>query len=195
MLVLLPLLFYWTSGNDDYAPTFATVGVGWAFSILTLFLSLGMRSIAPRLELLGFTAADQLTGRIICVIAFGLLVGAGLWLYIGRDDYIVNHTHLAISLAFSLIGAATAGLAVGALLPKEMEAMLVLLAVVGMQFVVNQNSTLAKVLPLYAAERYSASASGWAPNIGAAWIPTAIVSAVLFVVAVIATVRRSVRTR
>lgn len=195
MLVTLPLLFYWTSGNDSYAPTFATVGAGWAFSILTLFLSLGMRSIAPRLELLGFTAADQLLGRLICVLGFGVLVAGGLWFYIGLDEVIVNHTHLATSFAFSLLGAVAIGLAVGAVLPKEMEAMLVLIAVVGLQFVVSQNSTLAKVLPLYAAERYSASASGWAPNIDSPWIPTVISSAVLLGVAIAATVNRSVRPR
>lgn len=190
MLVALPLIFYWTSSDAQFATTFATVGAGWALSIATLFLSLSMRRISPRLGLVGFTVGDQLLGRLLCALLFGLTVGLGLWLYIGLDDVIVDHQHLAMSLILSAIGSIAAGLAVGALIPREMEAMLVLIAVVGLQFVVDSGSGLAKILPLYAAERYAASASGWAPNIGSPWIRSLTVSAVLFILAVVVSFRR-----
>lgn len=194
MLVLLPLLFYWTSGSDRFAPTFATVGVGWAFSIMTLFLSLGMREISPRLGLLNFTAADQLLGRILCSLTFGVVVAGGLWLYIGRDEVILDHGDLALSLFFSLVGSIAAGLAAGALIPREMEAMLVLIGMVGLQFVVDSETTLARVLPLYASERYSANAVGW-DGTPPHWPPTVIVSGVLLVIAIAASIYRSPRRR
>lgn len=195
MLVLLPLVFYWTSSSENFAPTFATVGVGWAFSIATLFLTSGMRLLAPRLGLVGFSAAEQLIGRLLCAVGFGAIVATGLWLYIGRDEMIVNHRHLALSLLFSLTGAVAAGLAVGALVPREMEAMLLLIGMVGLQLVVDHQSTFAKILPLYAAERYAASASGWAQHVDGAAQATVIVSAVLLALAVIGTFIRAPRTR
>lgn len=191
MLVLLPLLFYWASGSDNYAPTFATVGVGWAISIVTLFLSHGMAAISPRLSLLGFTSADQIIGRLLCAAAFSGAVVIGLWIYISQDAAIVRSGALALSLLWSLIGAIALGLAVGALVRREMEAMLILVAVVGLQFVVDQNSTLAKALPLYAAERYSANASGWAELVSGSWRPTAAVSVGLLVAATVATLWRA----
>ena len=60
LLVLLLLAFYTTSGSDDFAPVFASVGVGWAF---TLFLTQGMRHIEPRLALVGYRSGEVLTGR------------------------------------------------------------------------------------------------------------------------------------
>lgn len=192
MLVLLPLVFYWTSGSDRFAPTFATVGVGWAFAIMTLFMSLGMRSVAPRLGLLGFGAADQLIGRLLSSITVGASLAIGLWVYIGRDVVILDHNRLAMSLLFSLIGSISAGLLAGALIPREMEAMLFLIGMVGLQLVVDHDTLLAKILPLYAAERYSAEAVGWDPS-PAPWQATLIVSAVMLVIAVLVTVQRSPR--
>jgi len=117
LLILLPLAFYWTSSDEQFAPAFVAVGVGWAFAIATLFLTVGMRPIAPRLSLLGFTAADQLIGRLLCSLAFGSILAVALWLYVGRDEVILDHGDLALSLFFSLLGAVATGLAVGALLP------------------------------------------------------------------------------
>ena len=193
MLVLLPLVFYWASGSDDFAPTFATVGAGWAISIVTLFLTHGMAAIAPRLALLGFTSAERIIGRLVSAASFSGIVVLGLWIYIGQDEVIVRKGALALAFLWSLLGAISLGLAVGALIRREMEAMLVLVAVVGLQFVVDQSSTLAKVLPLYAAERYSGNASGWAEFVDGSWRASALVSFVLLLVAIIATVWRSPR--
>lgn len=192
MLVLLPLVFYWTSGSDDFAPVFASVGIGWAFSVATLFLTQGMRQVNPRLALLGFRSGEVLAGRVVCSFAFGLIVAIGLWLYIRIDPVIANSTELVWAFLFALIGSVTLGLAVGALITRELEAMLLLVGVVGIQFVVDPGSTLAKVLPLYAAERQAATAVGWgAPLNSLQW--TGAVSVVLFVVAVVVTMARTPR--
>jgi len=194
LLVLLPLAFYWTSGSDQFAPAFVAVGVGWAFAIATLFLTVGMRPIAPRLSLLGFTAADQLIGRLLCSLAFGSILSLALWLYVGTDDVVINHSHLALSLFFSLVAAVATGLAVGAIFPREMEAMLLIIGVVGMQLVVDRDTLIAKILPLYAADHYAASATDrWAPNIDTAWMVTSAATAIMLVIAVVATVLRSPR--
>lgn len=190
MLVLLPLVFYWTTGSDDFAPVFASVGIGWAFSVATLFLTQGMHQVAPRLALLRFRSGEVLAGRVMCALTFGAIVATGLWLYIRRDPVIVNDTELIWAFTFALLGSVTLGLAVGALVRREMEAMLLLIGIVGLQFVVDPGSTLAKVLPLYAAERQAAVAAGWGrPLDSLQW--SAAVSAVLFVVAVVVTTARS----
>lgn len=190
MLILLPLVFYWTTGSEDFAPVFASVGIGWAFSVATLFLTQGMRQVNPRLSLLGFRGGEVLAGRVLCAFAFGIVVATGLWLYIRIDPVITNGTELVWAFLFALIGSVTLGLAVGALITRELEAMLLLVGVVGIQFVVDPGSTLAKVLPLYAAERQAATAVGWgAPLNSLQW--TGAVSAVLFIVAMVATMVRT----
>ena len=192
MLILLPLVFYWTSGSDEFAPVFASVGIGWAFSVATLFLTQGMRQVAPRLSLLGFRSAEVLAGRVLCAFSFGLIVAIGLWLYIRLDPVITNGTELVWAFLFALIGSVTLGLAVGALITRELEAMLLLVGIIGIQFVVDPGTTLAKLLPLFAAERQAATAVGWGqPLDSLQW--TAIVSAVLFAIAVIATMLRTPR--
>jgi len=192
MLILLPLVFYWITRSDDYAPVFASVGIGWAFSVATLFLTQGMHQVSPRLSLLNFRSGEILAGRVLCALTFGALVAAGLWLYIRRDPVIVNETELIWAFAFALLGSVTLGLAVGALVQREMEAMLLLVGIIGIQFVVDPGTTFAKVLPLYAAERQAAVAAGWGwPLQSLRW--TAAVSAVLFTVAVVASTVRAPR--
>ena len=190
MLILLPLVFYWTTGSEDFAPVFASVGIGWAFSVATLFLTQGMRQVNPRLSLLGFRGGEVLAGRVLCAFVFGIVVATGLWLYIRIDPVISNGTELVWAFLFALIGSVTLGLAVGALITRELEAMLLLVGVVGIQFVVDPGSTLAKVLPLYAAERQAATAVGWgSPLNSLQW--TGAVSVVLFIVAMVATMVRT----
>lgn len=190
MLILLPLVFYWTSGSDDFAPVFASVGIGWAFSVSTLFLTQGMRQVNPRLSLLGFRPAEVLTGRVLCAFGFGAVVAIGLFLYIRIDPVITNQTELAWAFLFALIGSVTLGLFVGAIVNRELEAMLLLVGIVGIQFVVDAGSTLAKLLPLFAAERQAATAVGWGqPLDSLQW--TGAVSAVLFVIAVVVTMART----
>jgi hypothetical protein len=193
MLIFLPLVFYWTTGSDDFAPVFASVGIGWAFSVATLFLTQGMHQVAPRLSLLRFRSGEILAGRVLCALGFGSVVAVGLWLYIRLDPVIVNETELVYAFAFALLGSVTLGLAVGALVQREMEAMLLLVGIIGIQFVVDPGTTFAKILPLYAAERQAAVAAGWGwPLQSLRW--TTGVSAVLFVIAVVATMVRAPRS-
>ncbi|MEM9608592.1 MAG: hypothetical protein AAGA99_14305 [Actinomycetota bacterium] len=192
LLILLPLTFYWSSSGDDFAPVFASVGIGWAFSVATLFLTQGMRPIEPRLALAGFRSGEVLAGRVACAVSFGLIVATALWLYIRLDPVIVSEVELVWAFLFAVIGSVALGLAVGALVKRELEAMLLLVGIIGIQFVVDPGSTLAKVLPLFAAERQAAAAAGWGDPLGSLrW--TAIVSALLFAVAVVATMRQRPR--
>lgn len=192
ILALLPLVFYWTSGSDDFAPVFASVGVGWAFSVATLFLTEGMSSVSPRLSLLGFRSGELLAGRVVAVLSFGVLVAAGLFLLISQDPVITSTTELVWAFLFSLIGSVALGLAVGAIVTKELEATLLLMAIVGIQFVVDPDSLLARLLPLFAAERQAAVAVGWGtPSNSLQW--SGAVAAVLIVVAVAVSALRAPR--
>lgn len=161
ILVMLPLVFYWATSGDPFAITFATTGLGWAISIITLFQALSMRAISPRLRLAGFSALDEFLGRILCSALFGIVLSVGLWLYIRTDENVRDQSSLAIAFAFSLLGATALGLASAAIIGREMEATLFLVGVVGLQFPIDPWGSLAKFLPLYASERFSADTVGW----------------------------------
>ena len=160
MLMMLPLVFYWTSSSDEFAPVFAAVGIGWAFAVTTLFLTQGMRTVTPRMVMLGFRIGDILAGRLLCAASFGAVVATAMFLYVRLDDVIVNEKELALAFLFAVLGSVALGLAVGALVDREMEAMLLIIAIIGIQLVVEPTSRLAKVLPLYAAERQASAAAG-----------------------------------
>ena len=129
---------------------------------------------------------------MVAVLSFGVLVAAGLFLLISRDPVITSTTELVWAFLFSLIGSVALGLAVGAIVTKELEATLLLMAIVGIQFVVDPDSLLARLLPLFAAERQAAVAVGWGtPSNSLQW--SGAVAAVLLVVAVAVSALRAPR--
>lgn len=188
ILIMLPLVFYWATNGDPFAITFATTGLGWAISIITLFQALSMTAISPRLRLAGFTALDEFMGRILCSALFGAILSAGLWLYVRTDENVRDQTSLAIAFAFSLLGATALGLASAAIIGREMEATLFLVGVVGLQFPIDPWGSLAKFLPLYASERFSADTVGWETrSLTTVALWTLGVSAVLIIASLIVT--------
>lgn len=186
LLFLLPLIFYGMSASSSRAIVYAIVGMGWSASVIALFLSLGMRAITPRMTLLGFTAADQLAGRILSMLVFGAVVSGFLWLYLSHDSVVVNRTYLALSLGLSLICSVAAGLAAAALIPREMEAMLILIALVGLTFVVDYSTFASKALPLYAADQYAVASVTGHPS-GRPWLVSVPVALGLVAMSIVAT--------
>ncbi len=182
MLLLLPLTFYWTAGTPERAITYASVGVGWSVSVISLFLALSMRKIAPRLSLLGYSAAEQMIGRVVSLVTFSALVAVGLWFYLRTDELVVDDQFLALSLGLSVLTSAATGLATAALLPKEMEAMLLLIGIIGLTFAVDHTTALSKVLPLHGAERYAAASLTGRVGETSPWMTSLIIGCGLLVV-------------
>ncbi len=196
LLLALPMAFYFAAWDDRIAISFATVGFGWSIAIIALFSTQSMRAMSPRLALIGFRPVEMVIGRILSIALFSLTLGALIFSYLRLDDVVQSPSYLLPSLGFAFLGSCTVGLAVGAVIDREMEAMLVLIGAVALTLVVDWTSVLAKSLPMYATDRYAwAAVSGSLSPDEAPWRSTVVVSLILAVVAVSATLVKSPRIR
>ncbi len=191
LLLGLPLAFYFAAFDKGISISFATVGFGWSVAIIALFSTHSLSAITPRLALLGFRPVEIVVGRILSLACYGLFIGTFLFLFLQTDDVVVSSSHLLASLGFAFLGSATAGLAVGAVTDREMEAMLVLIGLVSLTLVAAWDSLLSKLLPMYATDRHAWAAVNGSLQPGSQpWKWTLVVSSVFALVAVVATVIR-----
>ena len=191
LLLGLPLAFYALAANDGLAISFATVGFGWSIAIMSLFSTQSLRAITPRLALLGFRPVEIVTGRVLSVACYGAVIGTLLFLFLQADDVVRSPSHLALSLCFAVVGSCAAGLAVGAISDRQTETMLFLIGLVSLTLVAPSDSTIAEMLPMFAADEYAWAAVDGAVQPGhKPWIATALVSTVLGLVAVLGTLMR-----
>jgi hypothetical protein len=151
LLLLLPLAFYFSRRGDAYwqSVRFVCLGIGWALSTAALFAASGARGIEPRLRLAGYATRHLYLGRLVALWVAGLVLSAPYWLLIRLDLAQVRHGAVALILVLTVLISAPFGLAVSALLPRELEGMLVLLTVVAMQMMLNPEGTAALLLPYW----------------------------------------------
>jgi hypothetical protein len=191
LLLGLPLAFYALAGNDGLAISFATVGFGWSIAIISLFSTQSLRAITPRLALLGYRPVEIVAGRVLSIACYGLVIGTLLFFFLQADDVVRSPFHLALSLGFAVVASSAAGLAVGAISDRQTETMLFLIGLVSLTLVAPSDSTIAKMLPMFATDEYAWAAVDGALRPGhQPWVATALVSTVLGVIAVLATLLR-----
>ncbi|UDY34523.1 hypothetical protein [Dermatobacter hominis] len=150
LLVALPLCFYLASmGSGSRAVVAGGVGMAFSVSGATLFSLLSSEEVDQRLVLGGYRPLDLLLGRLGFLAPLGLAI-AGLFSVLMLT---VSHPYrpwLAwLGVSAVAVQAIPFGLAVGAVVPKELEGTLVLIGVVGMQLAVEPDNAVAKALPFY----------------------------------------------
>jgi hypothetical protein len=154
LLTALPLAFYLAqSGHSEHA--LVTGGIAMAFSLAgaAIFAALTVRGVDQRLTLAGYRPFELLIGRLILLEAFGVAVAALFsavmvigsnpahpWILTGGVELVA-----VISVPF--------GLAVGALAPHELEGVLIMIGVVGIQLTLDSTQTIAKALPFWGPQR------------------------------------------
>ncbi len=148
ILVALPLTFYLANAADPYAPVLAGVGMSWAVAGAALFAVLAARSVDPRLVQAGFHPRELLLGRLLLLAGLGLILAAVCAVVV-----------IPISAPPRLL-VVLPGVAVAALLPRELEGMLTIIGVVGIELSLPAGAALAPFLPLYGPIKILALASG-----------------------------------
>jgi len=151
LLALLPLAFYFSRREEAYwqSVRFVCLGIGWTLSTAALFAGNAARDIEPRLRLSGYATPQLYLGRLLALWAVGLALSTPYFLLIRFDLANLRYGAVALILLVTVIVAAPFGLALSALLPRELEGMLVLLTVVAMQMMLNPDGTAARLLPFW----------------------------------------------
>lgn len=151
LLLVLPLAFYLARRGTEWwqGVRFMVMGVGWALSTAALFAGNGARAIEPRLRLSGYATHHLWLGRLLALWTVGLAVAVPYWVLVRVDLPQVRPGALAIILLLTVLVSAPFGLALSALLPRELEGMLVLLTVLAMQTVLAPEAWAGRVLPFW----------------------------------------------
>jgi len=151
LLALLPLAFYFSRREEAYwqSVRFVCLGIGWTMSTAALFAGNAARGIEPRLRISGYATHQLYLGRLVALWAVGLALATPYFLLIRFDLDNLRYSAVALILALTVLVSAPFGLALSALLPRELEGMLVLLTVVAMQMMLNPDGTTAHLLPFW----------------------------------------------
>ncbi|MEU8079861.1 hypothetical protein AB0B31_30980 [Catellatospora citrea] len=151
ILLIFPLAFY-LSRRDSHAGQsirFVCLGIGWAMSTAALFAGSAARAVEPRLRLSGYRSRHLYLGRLAALWTVGLLLSAPYYVLIRIDQEHVRYGAIALIMLLTVAVAAPFGLALSAALPRELEGMLVLLIVVGLQMMMDPAGSASRLLPFW----------------------------------------------
>jgi hypothetical protein len=161
LLVLLPLAFYFGLASNGQEAVIAG-GISAAFSMAgaAIFSELSALPVDQRLVLAGFRPAELVLGRLVFLEALAVPIVAGtaaLMVLVSQPE---RPWILVLAVALVALIAVPFGLAIGALLPKELEATLVLIGVVGMQLSIGGHEVVGRVLPFWGPRRLLSASIG-----------------------------------
>jgi hypothetical protein len=150
LLVALPLAFYGgLAGHSSDAVIPGGVAMAFSLAGAAIFAVLSSRAVDQRLRLAGLRAGEILAGRLLCLAVLSLPLVAGSSVLMALVSHPQRPWTMGLAVAMVAVVAIPFGLAVGALLPRELEATLVLIGVVGIQLSLDVAQGLSKVLPFY----------------------------------------------
>jgi hypothetical protein len=170
LLTGLPLAFYGSSLSQGADRAAVTGGIAMAFSVAgaSIFAALTARPVDQRLVLAGYHPYELLLGRLLFLELFGLVVAAlfSVIMVVGTGPQ--HPVLLGVGVELVAVASVPFGLAVGSLAPHELEGVLILIGVVGIQLTLNSTQTIAKLLPFWGAQRVIGHSVGVSPATGAA---------------------------
>lgn len=151
LLLLFPLAFYLSRRGDHAGQSirFVCLGLSWALSTAALFAGSAARNIEPRLRLSGYRAHHLHLGRLLALWTVGAVLSVPYFLLVRFDQDDVRYGAIALIMALTVGTAVPFGLALSAVLPRELEGTLVLLIVVGLQMVMDPSDAASRALPFW----------------------------------------------
>jgi len=161
LLALLPLAFY--GALYRHSPHAVTVGgVASAFSSggAAIFSMLPARAADQRLALAGYRPAVLIAGRLIVLEAASIAISLITATVMIAGTHPAHPGEVFAGVILTGIAAVPLGLALGALLPRELEAVLVLIGIVGIQITASPDTIISALLPFHTASQLLDAATG-----------------------------------
>lgn len=153
ILVALPLTFYFSAeltpvdpaveqllaenpeqaaAADMWTVGTAAIGATWSIAVAALFVIIGARRADQSLQLAGFRPTELLFGRVLTVLALAAVI-TPLFALIIASQRVIDVWMLMGAIALSALAAIAIGVITAALVPREMEGVLVIIGVIGIQ--------------------------------------------------------------
>jgi hypothetical protein len=194
-LIALPLVFYAVGAGHEGPHAVETGTIATAFSIVGagIFTELAGRAVDPRLLLAGFRPGDLLAGRLLVLAAISvpiLLGTAAVMTVVSHPDH--SGMLVVAALAVGVVGVPL-GLVIGLLVPRDLEAVLLLIGIVGVQLSLDRTQSVNLALPFGGPRRLVEAAVGEPHSVAGGVALTLVYASGLLVVAWAATTLRSPR--
>ncbi|SDU56596.1 hypothetical protein [Jiangella alkaliphila] len=150
LLVLLPLVFYLVRRDlQGQSIRMLALGLGWTVSTLALFVTVSARGVDQRLRLAGYSAQQLVVGRTLAITLCGLPLAALYGLLIAVDQDVNRLWAAMLLLATTTVIAAPLGAVIAAVLPRDLEGALALLAILSTQLLADPGDRIAVMLPFW----------------------------------------------
>lgn len=184
LLTALPLAFYGGSVGRGSGAVI-TGGVAMAFSIAgaSIFVALTARPVDPRLILAGYHPTELLLGRLLLLELFGILVAGVFSVVMVFGSGPAHPWDVVAGVGLVALTSVPFGLAVGGVSPHELEGVLVLIGVVGVQLTLYSTQLVAKFLPFWGGQRLLDHSVNPDIGVGAAVPANVLYAAALFAIA------------
>jgi hypothetical protein len=154
LLALLPLAFY--GALYRHSPSAVAVGgVASAFSAggAAIFSMLPARAADQRLSLAGYRPGLLIAGRLVVLEATSLAISLITAAVMVAGTRPAHPGEVFAGVILTGLAAVPLGLALGALLPRELEAVLVLIGIVGVQVTAKPDTVISALLPFHDARQ------------------------------------------
>ncbi|MEU4526630.1 hypothetical protein AB0F49_00205 [Micromonospora ureilytica] len=152
LLFVLPLAFYAARHDQTgQAVRFAGLGLAWGASTAGLFSANATKSIEPRLRLVGYTSFQLFVGRLVALLLVSWSIAAAYFVIIYIDLDVARPGVVAALLFLTVLVAVPLGMLIGAVVPRDLEGTLLLIALVGIQMVMDPASGSSRYLPFWSA--------------------------------------------
>jgi hypothetical protein len=193
LMAALPLAFYAARHElVGQSIRFLAFGLAWAVSTLALFAALDARQTEARLAVSGWNRRALVGGRVLALLAIGVVLTLAYLLLILLDDRPVAHEpSIALLLGATAVIAIALGTMLGAVVARELEGALALFIIAGLQFIADPASALARVLPFWSTRELGTYAIDGEASMTAGLAHAAVVVALAGVVTVSARGARS----
>jgi hypothetical protein len=188
ILILLPLAFYFSaSGSATWVIAAGAIGASWSVAVAALFVMVGSKRADQPLLLAGYTSTELLVGRVVTVLGLVAVI-TPLFTLLIRLQNEVDVGLLFGSMVLSNLAAVALGVLSAALVPREMEGVLIIIGVIGIQM----SGDGGRLMPLWGSTQMLQRANGATDMaaVGASVAHSLIYTAVLFAVAVLIWARR-----
>lgn len=149
LLFALPLVFYLGRRGDftGQAIRFLLLGVGFAVTTGGLFATAAARSLEPRLRLCGYRVRELYLGRLAAVLVLGLAIAAPYLVVILLDHQVERVAAVGLALVGTVVVSAPLGMLLGSVIPRDMEGVLLLIAVMSLTWLIDPAKPEARALP------------------------------------------------
>ncbi|HET6921174.1 MAG TPA: hypothetical protein VFI46_17185 [Jiangellaceae bacterium] len=176
IVILLPMVFYFfyelqpvdpameqllaenptaAAAADMWVVATGAIGVGWAIAVAALFVMIGSRRADQSLLLAGYRPAELLVGRVLTVLGLTAVV-TPLFAVVIWSQRELDLATLAAAIGLSGVVAATIGVLAAAIVPREMEGVLLIIGVIGIQMTADPQ----RWMPLWGAGELLARSAG-----------------------------------